>query len=121
MVGAFGTSINMGLLWVLTEFAGLVYLASAAIAIETSILCNYTVHTFFTFSDHRPATIKAFFFRMLKYNMVSLMGMAINMAILWFFTEIVGLYYLLSNIIGIISVTVWRYFISKRWIWKSNK
>jgi len=118
MVGAVGTSINMGLLWILTEFAGLAYLASSAIAIETSILCNYTIHSYFTFSDQRPKTPKAFLYRMLKYNMVSLAGMAINMGILWFFTEVVGLYYLISNIIGIVSVTVWRFLVSKKWVWQ---
>ena len=118
IVGASGTLLSMGLLWSLTEFAGLPYLASAAIGIETAIISNFTFHSFFTFSDRRSPTVKAFFIRMLKYNLVSMAGFAINMGMLWVLTEVFGLYYLLSNLLGIVSATVWRYILSLWWTWK---
>jgi len=110
----------MGLLWLLTEFASFPYLVSSAISIETSIIVNFSLHSFFTFSDQRPSTLKAFFRRLLPYNLVSLAGLAINMGILWLLTEKAGLYYLLANLIGIVTVTLWRYLVSRRWIWKQR-
>jgi len=118
LVGGTGTLINMGLLWLLTEFAGLPYLISAAIGIETSIISNYTFHTFFTFSDRRSSSMKVFFLRLLKYNLVSAGGLAINIGVLWLLTEVAGLYYLLSNLCGIASATLFRYVISLRWTWR---
>jgi dolichol-phosphate mannosyltransferase len=120
LVGATGTAVNMGLLWLLTEFASFPYLVSSAISIETSIIVNFSLHSFFTFSDQRPSTLKAFFRRLLPYNLVSLAGLAINMGILWLLTEKAGLYYLLANLIGIVTVTLWRYLVSRRWIWKQR-
>ena len=118
LVGASGTLVNMGLLWLLTEFAGLPYLVSAAVGIETSIISNFTFHDFFTFSDRRSRTVKIFFGRLLKYNLISLIGLAINMGMLWLLTEVVGLYYLLSNVFGIASATVCRYVLNLWWTWK---
>ena len=117
-VGATGTLVNIGLLWLLTEFAGLHYLVSAAISIETAIVFNFTFHSFFSFSDRRSSTLKVFGKRLLKYNLVSLTGMAINMGILWLLTEVVGLHYLLANLCGIASATLWRYTLSLRWTWQ---
>ncbi len=117
LVGLTGTLINMGLLWLLTEYARFPYLISAVIAIETSIISNFTFHDFFTFSDRRSPTLKVFLGRLLKYNLISLVGLAINMGVLWLLTEMVDLYYLLSNLFGIISATLWRYFLNLRWTW----
>ncbi len=120
IVGASGTLVNMGLLWLLTEFAGLPYLVSAAIGIETSIVSNFTFHDFFTFSDRRSTTAMVFFRRLLKYNLIGLAGLAINMGVLWVLTELVGLYYLLSNLVGIASTTVSRYILNLWWTWRSE-
>ncbi len=120
IVGASGTLVNMSLLWLLTEFAGLPYLVSAVIGIETSIVSNFTFHDFFTFSDRRSTTAMVFFRRLLKYNLISLAGLAINMGVLWALTELVGLYYLLSNLVGIASTTVSRYILNLWWTWRSE-
>ena len=120
LVGLTGTLINMGLLWLLTEYARFPYLISAAIAIETAINSNFVFHNFFTFSDRRSPSIKLFFLRLLKYNFISLVGLAINMGVLWLLTEVSGLHYLLSNLFGIISATLWRYFLNLCWTWKEE-
>jgi len=120
LVGLTGTLINMGLVWALTEHAGLPYLISAAIAIETSIVSNFTFHDFFTFSDRHSPTANIFFRRLLRYNLISLVGLLINLGVLWFFTELVGLHYLLSNLFGIISATLWRYLLNLRWTWRQE-
>jgi len=108
----------MSLLWLLTEFAGLPYLISAVIGIETSIITNYVLHSYITFADRRATSGKTFFQRLLKYNLACLGGMAINMAALWLLTEKAGLYYLLSHLCGIAFSTLWRYFLSSRWAWR---
>ena len=117
-VGATGTIVSAVLLWLLTEIAGYYYLVSAAISIETAIIVNFTFHSFFTFSDRRSSTFRIFLMRLLKYNLISLVGMFLNMGILWLLTEIFSLYYMLSYLCGILSATVFRYIFNFLWIWK---
>ncbi|MCD6567779.1 MAG: glycosyltransferase family 2 protein [Dehalococcoidia bacterium] len=118
LVGLSGVFVNMGLLWLLTEVAGLFYLLSAAISIETSVLTNFTLNDLFTFHDRRSSGIKPLLKRLGKFNLVSLGGVGINMAILWLLTEHLGLYYLLSNLCGIAVATLWNYSVNTMWTWK---
>ena len=118
VVGFSGVLVNMGLLWLLTEFAGLFYLLSAAISIETSIISNFVFNNYFTFRDRRSSGIKSFFNRLVKFNLVSLAGLGLNMGVLWLLTEVLGIYYLLSNLCGIAVATLWNYLVNTWWTWK---
>lgn len=118
LVGGSGVLVNMGLLWALTELAGLYYLVSSAIGIETSIITNFTLNEFFTFADRRSAGGKGFFKRLVKFNMVSLAALALNMGVLWFLTSVVGLYYLISNLFGIAAAVMWNYLVNVLWTWR---
>ena len=118
VVGLSGVVVNMGLLWLLTELAGLFYLLSAAISIETSIITNFVFNNYFTFRDRRSSGIKPFLSRLLKFNLVSLAGLGLNMGVLWLLTEVFGIYYLLSNLCGIVVATLWNYLVNTWWTWK---
>ena len=117
-VGLSGVLVNMGLLWLLTEVAGLFYLLSAAISIETSIISNFILNDYFTFRDRRSPQVKSFLSRLLKFNVVSLAGLGLNMGVLWLLTEVFGIYYLLSNLCGIAVATLWNYLVNTWWTWK---
>ena len=108
----------MGLLWLLTEVAGLQYLLSAAIGIETSIITNFLLNDFFTFPDRRSLTVKSTLSRLFKFNLVSIAGLAINLGVLWLLTEVFGVYYLVSNIFGIALATLWNYGVNTYWTWR---
>ncbi len=118
LVGASGVGVNMGLLWLLTEVGGVFYLMSAAISIETSIITNFLLNNYFTFADRRQPGIKSLFKPLLKFNLVSLAGLGINLGILWLLTEALGIFYLLSNLVGIAAATLWNYLINNWWTWK---
>jgi len=118
LVGASGVLVNMGLLWLLTEFAGLFYLLSAAISIESSIISNFVLNDFFTFPDRRLRGARPFLKRLLKFNIVSLAGLGLNVSVLWLLTELFGVYYLLSNLCGIAVATLWNYLVNLFWTWK---
>ena len=118
VVGFSGVLVNMGLLWLLTELAGMFYLLSAAISIETSIITNFVFNNYFTFRDRRLSGAKSFFNRLMKFNLVSLAGLGFNMGVLWLLTEVFGIYYLLSNLCGIAVATLWNYLVNTWWTWK---
>ncbi|MBI4186606.1 MAG: glycosyltransferase [Chloroflexi bacterium] len=118
LVGFSGVLVNMGLLWLLTEVVGLFYLLSAAFSIETSIITNFTLNDRFTFRDRRSAGVKSFAGRLLKFNLVSLAGLVLNMSTLWLFTEVFGVYYLVSNLFGIAVAILWNYLVNSWWTWR---
>jgi dolichol-phosphate mannosyltransferase len=118
LVGASGVGVNTGLLWLFTERVGLPYLGSSAIAIETSIITNFILNNYFTFRQRNQPGTRAFFIRLGKFNVVSLAGLGINLGILGLFTEVFGVYYLLSNLIGIVVAFLWNYLVNTWWTWK---
>lgn len=121
LVGGLGTLVNTGLLWLLTEQFGFYYLLSSAFSIEAAVISNFLLNDRFTFADLRRESPSPFWVRMLKYNLVSLSGLVINMAVLWLLTSAAGLYYLLSNLIGIAAATLWRFILNIRWTWEKPK
>ena len=118
LVGLSGILVNMGLLWLLTELAGLPYLASAAISIETSIISNFMLNDFFTFTRRGAPGTKPFFNRLWKFNVVSLVGLAINLGVLTLFTEVFNIYYMVSHLCGIVTATLWNYLVNTSWTWR---
>jgi dolichol-phosphate mannosyltransferase len=117
-VGVSGIIVNQGLLWLLTEYAGLKYYYSAIFSIEASIITNFIMNDFFTFADRRTGRGGSFLVRLLKFNVICLSGAAIQYGLLRLFTDVFGVYYLLSSLIGIFVAFIWNYFVNSLWTWK---
>ncbi|MBI4295980.1 MAG: glycosyltransferase [Chloroflexi bacterium] len=123
VVGASGVIVNVGLYWMLTRLGGFHRLTANAIGIECSIISNFTLNDYFTFADRRSLEANPFFKRMLKFNLISLGGLVINLGIFWLLTRNLGVdvqnlidvFYLL---IGIASATLWNYLVNQSWTWK---
>ena len=117
IVGASGVLVNMGLLYFLTEHVGLYYLVSSIIAVESSIISNFTLNELWTFVEKGKEGLNHVLKRFLKFNSISAVGLGINVTFLWVLTEFVGLYYLLSNLVAISAVFSWNYLANVRWTW----
>ena len=116
-VGASGVAVDMTLLYLLTEYAGLFPVLSVIIATESAILWNYTWNDLWTFKGLGKQTVKDFVSRALKFNAISLVGLGIKVAVFWALTEYIGLYYLLANLIAIFVVFAWNYLGNITWTW----
>jgi len=120
-VGVTGIFVNEGLLYTLTEYLGLYYLHSGAISIEASILSNFTLNELWTFRDRREGGKKDIAKRALKYNVVSIGGLLINLLVLYLLVEFLGMYYLVANLLGIFLGFVWNFSLNTLWTWKVKK
>jgi len=118
IVGGSGVIVDEGIFWLLTGFAGTAALAAGAISAEAAIISNYTFNNFYTFRDRRSPGINSFFQRLLKFNAVSLGGIALKLLVFWLLTVIFGEYDLLFNLCGIAAATIWNYSVNTRWTWK---
>jgi dolichol-phosphate mannosyltransferase len=122
LVGGLGVFVNMGMLTVLTS-AGLGYLPGGVFAVETAIVTNFLLNEFWTFSDFskRRSGQAARLKRFIKFNLFCLGGAIINLSVLWALTEYAGVYYLLSDLIGIGAATLWNYGMNANVTWESSR
>ena len=118
LVGASGVLVNEGILWLLTESVGLHYLASATVAIETSVINNFVWNDIWTFRERRAPGWKARLLRLSKFNLVSAIGIAINLGVLWLLTGVFGIHYLVSNLCGIAVAMIWNFIANVSWTWR---
>lgn len=119
-VGGAGAVLNMAILFLLTEFAGLYYLVSAGIAVETGILTTFVLHDYWTFPDHGEAASRATMERLGKYHTVALVGGGVNWVLLAVFTEVFGIYYLFANGLAILGAFLWNYTGNLLWTWSGT-
>ncbi|MEM3073861.1 MAG: GtrA family protein, partial [Nitrososphaerales archaeon] len=112
-VGLTGVFVNQGLLILLTTL-GLYYLYSAIIAVETSIISNFLLNDLWTFKDRRSGHILK---RLVKFNVLMLVGLVINLFVLYTLTDLVSLHYGISNLFGIGVASIARYLMSIKWAW----
>ena len=117
LVGFSGIFVNMGLLYALTEIAGIYYLVSAAIAIELSIVNNFIWNDVWTFKSAGDLRFERKVQRFASFQAVSVGGLAINMVVLYLLADIAGVYYLVANLAGILIAFTWNYGVNRHYTW----
>jgi dolichol-phosphate mannosyltransferase len=121
LVGTWGVVVNMFFLWFLTEIAGIYYLFSSIVAIEISLVNNFVLNDLWTWHDRGKAGKTEYLKRMLQYHVTASAAMLTNLFLLWFLTEVFDLYYLASNIFGILCGAVLNFFLNDRWTFKHRR
>jgi len=112
LVGASGVLVNLGILFILTEFVGLWYLLSSTIGIYVSITSNFLFNKTWTFRD---TAIKQRDFLMYgKFIGVSLVGMGIQLGFNYIFVEKLSVYYLLAALMSIMIASSVNFILNRR-------
>jgi dolichol-phosphate mannosyltransferase len=113
IVGALGTLVNLGIMYILIK-KGLFYDYASAIAIETSILFNFILNDLWTFSDKKGRRIIS---RILRYNlMVGPSGVTIFF-VMEVITKLLKFYPLIGQFIGIIFGFIVNFLLSYTKVW----
>lgn len=118
IVGATGAALNLSILYLLTS-AGLHYLFSGAIAIESALLFNFFLNKIWTFGDINLTGVVETLRALLRDHEVRLGGMGLNLVILWALTDFFGLFYLLSQVVGAGVAAIWNFTGNLFWTWKT--
>jgi dolichol-phosphate mannosyltransferase len=113
LVGLTGVIVNEGLL-ILLASGGFYFLYASALAIEISIISNFILNDFWTFKDRRHGHIAT---RLAKFNALMLVGLAVNLIILYGGTAYFGVNYAISNLVGIAAAFLVRYLLSVKYAW----
>ena len=109
-VGGVAFIVDFSSLFFLTEFLGIYYLTSAAIAFLLGLTTNYILSIVWVFSKRR---IKNRWFELGIFAVIGIVGLAFNELLIWFFTEHIHFHYLLSKIVSTVFVYLWNFFARK--------
>jgi dolichol-phosphate mannosyltransferase len=119
VVGASGVVVNMGGLYVFKEFVGIPYFIASLIAIELSILSNFTINLLWTWRDRSGEGSVGM--KLFRYHVgagaTAFLG---NYLILIALTEFFGMHYMISNLIGIAVGTLANYIINDLWTFRKH-
>jgi putative flippase GtrA len=118
LVGISGLAVNMLLLVALTSGAGLFYLASALLATEASIVWNFALSDRWVFRSKRGSDGR--FRRFVSFAVTNNLAFALSGPLLWLLVQVMGLQYLLANLVSICALMVARFVIADRLIWRES-
>jgi dolichol-phosphate mannosyltransferase len=117
MVGAIGTLVNTAVLYGLTNYFGIYYLISSIIGIELSLLSNFILNDKWTFSGEKFQ--HSWKWRLIQYHFISMFGAILLIACEYLFTDKLHVYYVVSNIMGIMLVFILNFILNRYTTWKS--
>ena len=106
-VGGTAFLVDFGSLYILTEYFGIFYLLSAAIAFKLGLIVNYLLSVRWVFNKH---TLDNRFHEVGIFTLVGIVGLGLNEVIIWFFTSNMHLFYIYSKIISAVLVLFWNFF-----------
>jgi putative flippase GtrA len=109
-VGGFAFIVDFSLLVILTEFCGIYYLISTAIALTIGLSINYYLSVIWVF-DKRKLANRSIEFTL--FAIIGIIGLGLNELFIWLFTEFAGFHYLISKIISTAIVYLWNFFARK--------
>ncbi len=119
IVGISGIILNCIILFTLTTF-GLFYILSSLVAHEASIISNFMINNKWTFrgltknNDILSVSRRAF-----QYNMLKIGGIMMSICLLFVFTELLSINYIISNIFAIGFGVMWGYSTSVSIVWRN--
>ncbi len=119
-VGASGAGVNLGLLAFFVEVVGLYETLAVVISYEISILNNFIWNELWTFRDKRASAGGSVLSRAIKFNLVSLGGFSINLAVFALLFNLFGVFYIISEAVAILSAMLWNFFANLKWTWRAR-
>lgn len=112
IVGGVGTLINICILYLLTEKAGVYYMVSAILSFLVAMSSNFILNKVWTFKEEIKSKIGK---KYLQFGVVSVLALIVNLFFLYIFTEFLGIYYIISQILAIGVALVINFLGNKIW------
>jgi putative flippase GtrA len=109
-VGGVAFAVDFISLFILTNYLGIYYLISAAIAFTLGLLLNYILSVKWVF-NRRTIENRTFEFGIFAF--IGIVGLGLNEVFIWFFTQDLQIYYLISKILASIIILFWNFFARK--------
>ncbi|MEA2095916.1 MAG: GtrA family protein [Candidatus Cloacimonadota bacterium] len=111
-VGGIAFIVDFTSLYLLTEFARVHYLYSAAIAFILGLIINYILSIIWVFKSR---AVNKKLIEIIIFAVIGVIGLGLNEVMIWFFTDRLSIYYLYSKLISTAIVYFWN-FLARKYI-----
>ena len=112
VVGGIGTLVNIAILYLLTEEAGVYYMISAIFYFIVAMYGNFLLNKLWTFNEIIEFGIGR---KYLQFSLVSISALLVNLFFLYIFTEVLVIYYIVSQILAIGIALIINFLGNKIW------
>jgi putative flippase GtrA len=109
--GGTAAAVNIGLLFVFTHYAHFHYLVSGVLAFCSAVVVSFLMQKKWTFQDHSQEDTHRKF---VIYLTVSTINLVANTLLLYLFTDIFHIHYIVSQVFASGIVAVWSFFIYRK-------
>jgi putative flippase GtrA len=106
IVGGICTLLDLSILYVLTELLTIHYLESSILSFMSGTVLNYYLCTWWIFKIRVIENHQHEFF---YYMLITMIGLGINTLIIWSFTALLGLFYLISKLFAAFVTYWWNF------------
>ena len=120
VVGFSGVFVDLGVFYLLRTVLGLGLTRSAILSSEVAIINNFLWNDLWTFGDisRRQKGKHQQFRRFLKFNVVCLSGLILNVLIVNFLFNILGINEYIAKLVAIAVVTFWNFWFNLKLSWR---
>lgn len=108
--GGSSAGVNLGTLYLLTEYAHVYYLQSAVLAFVIAFLISFILQKFWTFRDMRKEVLH---WQMLWFLGLSLANLLVNTSLIYILVEYLRLWYVAAAVVSGALLAVSNFFIYK--------
>lgn len=116
-VGCLATGIYLGFLYVFTDLFKVYYLVSVTLAFTISTLIGYIGHKYITFRNFERKHAE----QLTKFFLIAISGLLLNIGIIYFFVEVLHLWYILGAVIASSIVFVVNFLLNHFLTFNSKK
>jgi glycosyltransferase involved in cell wall biosynthesis/putative flippase GtrA len=107
IAGGLSTVANFAVLYTLTEFAHIYYLASATVAFIVAFVVSFLLQKFWTFDQNTGATHT----QVALYFLAAMVNLVATVGLLYLFTDLLHLWYMLSAFFTALIIAIASFFL----------
>lgn len=115
--GGIATASNIAILFTCVHYFKLWYLTSAVISFCSAVIISYLLQKFFVFKNYSTQNIHTQFLNFFIYNLIML---GVNTLLMYFFVDIINIWYLLAQAISAIITAFINYIYFNKIIFKKT-
>lgn len=108
--------VDFAVLYALVDLFFMEVVLSSAIAFALANITSFVLNKFWTFKNKSRAFMKIYF----KFLLVSLIGLAMTVSLMYCFVKIVGLWYIAAKVLVAGIVVIWNFLANQFWTFKEN-
>lgn len=117
-VGALGIGVQLAALAIYKPLLDPHYLWATALAVETAVLHNFLWHEFWTWSDRR-SDARERLARLWRFHVSNgLLSLGGNLVLMRLLVGVLGLHYLLANLIAIAALAAANFVLSELYVFR---